>query len=396
MFGIPVTLLEVIIVILFGIFVFKRMHFERFKVTKIDKISGSNYKWLIIGILFFSTIAIFFSPDKISALGIWKAFFVEPMMVFVVFINVIKDKHQWDLIINSLGGVALIVALFAIYQKITGQFIFNEVWQVAETRRVVSFYGFPNAVGLFLAPIVVLFVGRIVTNLQKLQKLLHQRRMHLWRKILELVFDVSVVVMGGLAIWFARSEGAIVAVVIGLLMLGLFFKRLRIFTLIMMAIGVLIVAVVPQVRELFIEKISLGDFSGNIRVIVWQETWQMLRDHQIWGAGLAGFQAVIGNYHHAIQNFEVYLYPHNFILNFWSEVGIFGMLFLVFLIIKFFYNYLQAKKINKEWYLILMAVFVTILVHGIVDVPYFKNDLAVLWWLVVGMSVVLFREKIEE
>ena len=41
---------------------------------------------------------------------------------------------------------------------------------------------------------------------------------------------------------------------------------------------------------------------------------------------------------------------------------------------------------------LLMATMVALLVHGLVDVPYFKNDLSVLFWLIVGSLIIL--EKI--
>ena len=36
-----------------------------------------------------------------------------------------------------------------------------------------------------------------------------------------------------------------------------------------------------------------------------------------------------------------------------------------------------------------------ILVHGLVDVPYFKNDLSVSWWILFGLSIVLLKNKKE-
>jgi hypothetical protein len=35
----------------------------------------------------------------------------------------------------------------------------------------------------------------------------------------------------------------------------------------------------------------------------------------------------------------------------------------------------------------LLGAWTTILIHGLVDVPYFKNDLSVLWMLLVGLTI---------
>jgi hypothetical protein len=33
-----------------------------------------------------------------------------------------------------------------------------------------------------------------------------------------------------------------------------------------------------------------------------------------------------------------------------------------------------------------LPVIIAILVHGLVDVPYFKNDLAVLFWMLIALT----------
>jgi uncharacterized ion transporter superfamily protein YfcC len=42
----------------------------------------------------------------------------------------------------------------------------------------------------------------------------------------------------------------------------------------------------------------------------------------------------------------------------------------------------------------LMGAMVVIVVHGLVDVPYFKNDLAVLFWVMIGiMGIMKFEAE---
>ena len=36
-----------------------------------------------------------------------------------------------------------------------------------------------------------------------------------------------------------------------------------------------------------------------------------------------------------------------------------------------------------------MGVMVGVLVYGLVEAPFFKNDLAVLWWVIIGLMMVL-------
>ena len=136
------------------------------------------------------------------------------------------------------------------------------------------------------------------------------------------------------------------------------------------------------------------------------------------GAGLAGYKTAIASYHQEgiwlkdkndsdwlrkiqtdekfrqehWQPTEIYLYPHNFILNFWSETGLFGLLTMIGLLVIFVSGYWRVKDVgNKKMYLILLGVMLAMLVHGSVDVAYFKNDLSVWWWLVFGLGVTISK-----
>ena len=78
-------------------------------------------------------------------------------MFYILFINVFKDETSRAKVYWSLAASSLVVSLFGIYQKLSGQF-FPTAFLAAE-RRVTSFYPYPNAVGLYLAPIILLLIG---------------------------------------------------------------------------------------------------------------------------------------------------------------------------------------------------------------------------------------------
>ena len=163
------------------------------------------------------------------------------------------------------------------------------------------------------------------------------------------------------------------------------------------------------------------DTDGQIRQELWKETWQMLKDGKLLlGAGLANYQSAVAPYHQSgiyvrnddpefdkwvaisleyqqkvWQPLEIYLYPHNIFLNFWSELGLAGMLLFVWIIGKFLmldFRLLISDYKNKSLILGLTGAMIVIVVHGLVDAPYFKNDLAVLFWLLIGMLGVLNLE----
>jgi len=92
------------------------------------------------------------------------------------------------------------------------------------------------------------------------------------------------------------------------------------------------------------------------------------------------------------QPVEIYMYPHNIFLNFWSELGLLGVLLFIWLIGKYLFISLKLtlalsreKKAEKYLILGLLSAMITIVVHGLVDVPYFKNDLAVMFWILFAL-----------
>ncbi|MFH0951082.1 MAG: hypothetical protein V1765_01245, partial [bacterium] len=95
------------------------------------------------------------------------------------------------------------------------------------------------------------------------------------------------------------------------------------------------------------------------------------------------------------------LYPHNILLNFWTELGLLGMLLFVWLIVKYLVLTLRQliAKQNDSRYLTLglLGAMITIIIHGLVDVPYFKNDLAIIFWLLLvllGIMIVHNKKKV--
>jgi len=385
----PMTALEAMILILFTVWVIK-LKFKKEKLNSPLKIlEKQKWVWLLFAWLTFAIISLLISPDLRAAAGIFKAYFFEPIIFLLVFLSVIKTKKDLEIIFYALGISALYVSAFAIYQKFTGFAIPNPTWQAAETRRVTSFYGFPNAIGLYLAPIIVLYVGWLISKFQvsnfRFQKILIIN-------FKPLIFQLFVIILSVAAVIFARSEGAYVGILAGLFFLGLMIKKLRWPTVALAIIFVMVIALVPQFRNYAVEQLTFQNDSGKVRIIMWRETWQMLRDRLFSGAGLAGYQETFAPYHKA-KYIEIYLYPHNLFFNFWSELGLGGLIVFLLMVIKFFKD--GIKKLlttNYDLPINLSAVMITILIHGLVDVPYFKNDLAVFFWLLISLSLLELKK----
>ncbi|WKZ28807.1 MAG: O-antigen ligase family protein [Patescibacteria group bacterium] len=354
--GIPTTALEVLFVILFAAWMFKRE-------KRLIDIKG--WGWLLLAWLIVATVSLFVSPDFRAAAGVWKAYFIEPILFFLIANDLMRAQKDRDAVVGALACSALAVSGMAIAQHWTGWGVpppFNGVPVPPATEaefRSTSFYGFPNAVGLFLAPLAPFF--------------LRKKPLHL------AAFFASVA-----AIALAQSEGALIGLAAGVGVYLLCFKKTRLPAVLAGAVAVVALLLLPT-RALVIEKLTLNDWSGRVRKEMWVEASQMLKDHAVLGAGLSGYPIVFDTYHKA-RHIEIFQYPHQLVLNFWSELGLAGVIAFFLLIGRYFQTAGRLLRDNPVWAAMLIASMTALLVHGLVDVPYFKNDLSMLFWLLLAFA----------
>jgi|AntRauTorcE11897_2_1112592.scaffolds.fasta_scaffold17915_1 O-antigen ligase len=425
--GIPLTFLEAMILIVFAFFIIqkggkiiKRIK-KKINNKKINKLQNYPFRYEIIAILLIAYLAVFFSNFTLSALGVFKAYFLEPIILYILIINYFNIKSDWKKIVWALSLSALLVSIVAIFQQISGLYIFNEFWAQAETRRVTSVFPYPNAVGLYLAPIVLLALGLSTSYLKDLKSLKN--------KILSASLSI-IIALSLLAMYFAKSEGALIATAISIFIYFLIYnKQTRIIVISLIILASALLAINPEAQTYVKEKAMLRDKSGQIRISQWQETWKMLEEDNNWlfGVGLLNYQEAVAPYHQegifikdyqdpdwlrktlfneefrqsTWQPLEIYLYPHNIVLNFWVELGLLGLLAFMFLFIKIYIKAMSLlKKSEKSFKPILIGIISSvsaIIIHGLVDVPYFKNDLSALFWIILSLlALITIHTKIHE
>jgi O-antigen ligase len=402
--GIPFTFLEAMILISFASWFLKNVmpNLKTWLKNRQQRIPYP-FSWEIITIIIISFLAVAIGGFNTSALGIWKAYFFEPILLFILVMNVLPgDKGRQKILLALLIGAAA-TSLWGLFQQITGLFIFNPFWADASTRRVVSFFGYPNAVGLYLAPLTLIFSGWLLSI----------KGWSLKNTINKLLIGV-VIIASLLTIYFAQSEGALVGILAAAFLFMLAANKKSRYA----AVGLAIIAIigifaVPALKTYASDKIFLKDLSGEIRQRQWKETMLSLTGWKVLsGNGLSGYQAAVAPYHQMgiffnsdrLANFdnllrasaemrakywqpvEIYMYPHNIFLNFWSELGILGALAFTWLIFRYLFIALKLFFQTKNYLVLgLFGAMVVITVHGLVDVPYFKNDLSAMFFVLLAL-----------
>jgi O-antigen ligase len=314
---------------------------------------------------FFATlIAVAIAPDRIGALGLWRAYVLEPMLFGVLAWSVIKTEADRRTVLHALITIVTLIAVWCVFQFVTNSHI-PTPWNTADlaSRRATGPFPFPNAVALFVVPLTALFLGLLISKERPPTK-------QLWLIIGSL--------SGIIATLLAKSDGGLIALLACVGLALLWNPKTRWKAVALGAIGAITILAVPALRTRALDVLLFREWSGKVRLIIWNESWTMLKDRPLTGAGLGAYPDVILPYHKATF-IEVFQYPHTILLNFWSETGPLGVLAFSWICLTWF----RSRKQGSSIYLLPL---VAILVHGLVDVPYFKNDLAMQFWLLTVLA----------
>ncbi len=344
--GLPTTFLEILIVVfLFAVLI----KIDKNDLKKISSLGKINYA--VLGFILAGIISTIISPEKARALGQLKAFIVEPVLLFYASVLIIKSKEQLDLVLRFLLAGVAAVAAFGILQYYTYINLPLKFWGTGEElKRITAFFEHPNALALYLAPLTCFY---FTLWLKKYDLRL--------KKLLPLAL---VLMFWALTLTFSRGAWLAVLAVIAFLVFRQFGIK-KIIPLVLLCTALLLV---PAVRQ----RVTLGfsDQSSQVHIELWKLGIERVLQNPILGTGLHNFKAFTVEY------------PHNIFLNFWVEMGLLGLLSFGAVVILAW----QRQK-NRPTDLTLAAgIFLLVLIlHGLVDMPYFKNDLSVLFWFMISV-----------
>jgi len=116
----------------------------------------------------------------------------------------------------------------------------------------------------------------------------------------------------------------------------------------------------------------------------------VLEQRPILGAGLSGFQERVAPFYARTQTSANFIDPHNIVLNFWVETGLLGLIAIAWIFVTAFrVSWLGWHRGDHDWrpyHLGVLLAMVAVVVHGMVDVPYFKNDLSLEFWTFIAIT----------
>ncbi|MEK7632045.1 MAG: O-antigen ligase family protein [Patescibacteria group bacterium] len=356
-FGLPSTVLEAVVL---AVIVGAHLHWlqRRSPWPVLGKgLWWAAGLWLLVGLG-----GVGVAADHYQALGLYRAYIAEPVLLMPVWLAVAQDARARKLFVHLASAQLILLAVVAIGQRL-GWLVSLAPWNAEHPARMTSLFPFPNAAALYTAPLAAFIAGAWLA---------FRGRIARWESNLWIISTFSGIVVCSLAV----SRGALLGLGIAAVVAGAWSARRWLWWGVC-ALAVVALLIVPTTRQQLTNIITTKDTSADVRTVLWQGTWHMLRARPLQGAGLGAFPAVYNRYR-LPKHVELLQFPHNLFLNVWSELGLAGLLFALgalFWLSKRLFRLLQR---HEAWAVGALLAWIVLGVHGLVDVPFFKNDLAVL------------------
>ncbi len=299
---------------------------------------------------------------------------LEPLLFYGLFRQLALDKTLILNLVQSLILAGLAVSVIGLFLFVTKESV---ITAEGGSLRLASVYGSPNNVGLLL--------GRIIPFLLAYWLLVKQHR----------------VVVGGLLLILAvtltltQSVGAILIgvpasiIVVVLLIYG---RRAWLPILALVVIGVVAFSLLAQISPRFASVLDFTRGTNFFRLRVWESGLEIIQDHPVTGIGLDQFLYIFrGEYIRPDAIWDRDLsHPHNFILDFWTRLGIVGVILFLVLqgafwnIIKILLTKFRENPLYLALVIGLAGSMIDLLAHGLIDNSIFVLDLAYIFMLLVG------------
>ena len=311
-----------------------------------------------------------------------------PVLFGAVLYNIVRsDASKKLFFLRAIVVSALALAALALFGAVfIDSFITYDL-------RLRGFFLSPNHLAMALAPALVVVLGLLFSEI--LRRAQDPERRRGTNKKASPVLGGALAVIAA-ALFFTQSLGGIISAAFGVLLLALLFRKVSPKTA---AALIAVTAVIALTAFTAMDIGSRSPFAS--RFMVWQASVEILKDHWVWGIGPGAFQ------HHylAVQpNFPPYLewaapQPHNLLLAAWLSAGLLGVVGFLGLVLGITKRSASSKlsadkalfalhnRPSSNYYLLstTTAALAAVVLHGLIDTPVLKNDLALVFWLLLAI-----------
>lgn len=309
--------------------------------------------------------------ESISTLPLYVAYFMLFFSASILF----KDQEILRKTITFQLISAVILSLYGIYQyffvKAPTAIAWVDLEQFPElSTRVYATLENPNVLAEYLGLLIPMVLGLLWVSKGFRRK--------------TILFITFCLMTACLILTFSRGAW------VGLALAFLIFATLKEPRLFIILLLIVLVApmFMPSVVTHRIESIgSLEDSSNTYRITIWIASLRMIKDYWLTGVGL-GLSAFSRVYRDYMIAGTPAVHSHNLYLQIGIEMGILGLLALLWMVIQGFSTAISGLK-NPHWSSFVQAGIVSALtghlLHGLFDYTWFSPRILMTFWLLFGM-----------
>jgi len=369
-----VNMLELLIIAAVLIWVSSRLLRKDLRIRSWWFFEKKTYAFLISVILAGVILSILYNKNYYSGLGALKGWFVVPLLFSALYFDLIKRnraiiKQSFRALFLS-GSVTAFVGL--------GYWFSNNL---TYDGRLKMFYNSPNELAMYLSVILLVSMALLLEARKRSEKVI-------------IIFGIALLLVS-LLLTFSFAAWAGAAVSLGVMAFLLAPRKLPVAVWIFAATLTLLLlsqTANEKINNLFLKN---GRSSLDSRIQIWKSSGAMIKNSPIFGIGPANFQERYLEYQ---KYFPPYLewavpQPHNLFLAFWLEAGVLGLVGFIGLIIKFFKDNKKAIVNNRLAAALCASTIVYYLAHGLLDTTYWRNDMAILFWMFIALNFYLSGSK---
>ncbi len=342
---IPTTLFEVLVYVVFLILLFGK------------KISWPKNSKIITPALIFvgaGLLGAFVDPNLADGLGLWKAFFFDGFLIFLMIVSS-REEEDYAPILFYSGVLVSLLCLLIFY--VSGGTTDGRILDLDRLS--------PNYLAMFLTPLLAIGMYEVYRK----------------RTLANIIGSFVI----AFALVLTQSRGALVGLA-GALIGAIYFylSKRKVSYKNWALLGMIVVFIVGGY---LVFKPDWSDHarkstSSNIRYYIWTTSLEVIGKSPVLGVGISNYQNYFSTMTSDRVNYPEFISPqaltaHNIYLQFLATTGLVGLIAFIYLLIK-------SKFIRKNG-AIGLAIF-ALLAYGLVDTPFFRNDLAALFWILIAIT----------
>ncbi len=305
---------------------------------------------------------------------------VEPALFYLILRTLPLTRRDLLRLVDALLCAGFIVSIIGLWLYFQGAVITAE----GGVPRLLGVYGSPNNVGLLLGRCLPFILAFILLPVDRPRRLI--------AALFGAVMLVAVLLSqsaGALFVGIPVSLAAVLILIWGrkaLLPLGGLF-----------AVGAAGFALALQSAR-FARLLDFTSGTNFARIRVWQSALNIIRDQPLTGIGPDQFLYAFRSKYilpDAWQEPDL-SHPHNFILDLWARLGLFGVFIFIAIQAAFWSTALRAYRFyrtrdNLSYALVIgaMGSMVNLLAHGLVDNSIYVQDLTYIFVFLLGLTLKL-------